>query len=124
MDVLFLLVGLAAGALIGWLLARSRRTPDASGGQVLDLTRELATQTAVNKNLEEKLRSQKEEVDALQKTFAREFENLASKILEDKSKKFTEQNKSNLENILNPLKENITKFEKKVDDTYKAEASE
>ncbi|TAL62428.1 MAG: DNA recombination protein RmuC, partial [Bacteroidetes bacterium] len=39
-------------------------------------------------------------------------------------KKFTEQNKTNLDAILNPLKENITRFEKKVDETYKAEASE
>ncbi len=124
MQILLLIIGLLVGALIGWLLAKFRQSPDASHNGMLDLTRELATQTAINKSLEEKLKSQKEEVDNLQKTFTTEFENLANKILEDKSKKFTEQNKANLETILNPLKDNITKFEKKVDDTYKAEASE
>ncbi|MBI4946176.1 MAG: DNA recombination protein RmuC [Bacteroidetes bacterium] len=124
MQILLLIIGLVVGVLIGWLLAKFKQTPDLSNGELLDLTRDLATQTALNKGLEEKLKTQKEEVDTLQKTFTTEFENLANKILEDKSKKFTEQNKTNLENILNPLKENIAKFEKKVDNTYKAEASE
>ena len=124
MQILLLIIGLAVGVLIGWLLAKFKQTPVSSNSELLDLTRDLATQTALNKGLEEKLNTQKAEVDTLQKTFTTEFENLANKILEDKSKKFTEQNKTNLENILNPLKENITKFEKKVDDTYKAEASE
>lgn len=124
MQIIFLIIGLVVGALIGWLLAKFNQTPNSSNDKVVDLTRDLATQTAINKGLEEKLKSQKEELANLQKTFSNEFENLANKIFEDKSKKFTEQNKTNLENILNPLKENITKFEKKVDDTYKAEASE
>lgn len=124
MQILFLIIGLAVGALIGWLLAKFNQPPNLSNDKIVDLTRELAIQTTINKGLEEKLRTQKEEIDNLQKTFTTEFENLANKIFEDKSKKFTEQNKTNLENILNPLKENITKFEKKVDDTYKAEASE
>mgnify|MGYP001576594271 CR=1 FL=1 len=124
MQILFLIIGLAVGALIGWLLAKFNQPPNLSTDKIVDLTRELAIQTTINKGLEEKRRTQKEEIDTLQKTFTTEFENLANKIFEDKSKKFTEQNKTNLENILNPLKENITKFEKKVDDTYKAEASE
>lgn len=124
MQIIFLIIGLAVGVLIGWLLAKFRQIPDSSNDKIVDLTRELATQITINKGLEEKLNTQKAEIDSIQKTFTAEFENLANKILEDKSKKFTEQNKTNLENILNPLKENITKFEKKVDDTYKAEASE
>lgn len=124
MEILLLVIGLVAGALIGWLLAKNRQSPVASNSREMDLTRDLATQTEINKGLEEKLNSQKGEMDNLQKTFTTEFENLANKILEDKSKKFTEQNKTNLDAILNPLKENITRFEKKVDETYKAEASE
>ena len=124
MEILLLIIGLLIGALIGFLLAKNRQSPVASNTREIDLTRELATQTAINKGLEEKLNTQKGELDKLQKTFVSEFENLANKILDDKSKKFTEQNKTNLDAILNPLKENITKFEKKVDDTYKAEASE
>lgn len=124
MEIVFLIIGLAAGALIGWLLAKGKQSPMAANSRELDLTRELATQAAINRGLEEKLKSHKEEVEMLRKTFTSEFENLANKILDDKSKKFTEQNKINLETVLNPLKENISKFEKKVDESYKTEAAE
>ncbi len=70
-------------------------------------------------NLEEKLNENKAEVEKLQEKFSKEFEILASKILEEKSVKFTEQNKENLKNILNPLQEKIQTFERKVEDTHK-----
>ncbi len=70
-------------------------------------------------NLWERSKEQKEEVNQLQEKFTKEFENLANKILEEKSVKFTEQNKENLKNILNPLQEKIHLFEKKVEDTHK-----
>lgn len=53
-----------------------------------------------------------------------EFENLANKILEDKSKRFTEQNKTNLDALLKPLGERIKEFEKKVDETYDKESKQ
>jgi len=53
-----------------------------------------------------------------------EFQNLGNKIFEDKSKKFTIQNKENLESVLNPLKEQIKDFDKKVSDTYEKETKE
>lgn len=71
------------------------------------------------KNSEEKLRNNKDEIENLQEKFTKEFENLANKILEDKSKKFTEQNQVNIEQILNPLQEKINTFEQKVDNTNK-----
>ncbi|MCF6130217.1 DNA recombination protein RmuC [Flavobacterium sp. AS60] len=70
-------------------------------------------------NLWERNKEQKEEVEKLQEKFTKEFENLANKILEEKTTKFTEQNKENLKNILNPLSEKIQLFEKKVEDTHK-----
>jgi DNA recombination protein RmuC len=70
-------------------------------------------------NLEEKLKENKAEVEKLQEKFTKDFEILASKILEEKSSKFTEQNKENLKNILNPLQEKIQTFEKKVEETHK-----
>lgn len=70
-------------------------------------------------NLYEKHREQKSEVEQLQEKFTKEFENLANKILDEKSLKFTEQNKTNLSNILSPLQEKIQLFEKKVEDTHK-----
>ncbi|MEM6540604.1 MAG: DNA recombination protein RmuC, partial [Bacteroidota bacterium] len=54
-------------------------------------------------NLQRINSEQKEEVAQLQEKFTKEFENLANKILEEKSEKFTRQNKVNIENILTPL---------------------
>ncbi|PWG04436.1 DNA recombination protein RmuC [Polaribacter aquimarinus] len=71
------------------------------------------------KNLQQKLDDNKSEVEKLQDKFSKEFENLANKILEEKSTKFTEQNKENLKTILNPLQEKIKVFEEKVDKTHK-----
>ena len=76
-------------------------------------------QDAAIKTLNEKLSVQKEELDAIQDKFTKEFENLANKILEEKSTKFTEQNKENLKTILNPLQEKIKLFEDKVEKTHK-----
>lgn len=70
-------------------------------------------------NLWERNKEQKQEVEQLQEKFTKEFENLANKILEEKTTKFTEQNKEHLKNILSPLQEKITHFEKKVEDTHK-----
>ena len=70
-------------------------------------------------NLWERNKEQKQEVEQLQEKFTKEFENLANKILEEKTNKFTEQNKENLKNILTPLQDKIQLFEKKVEDTHK-----
>ena len=74
---------------------------------------------AEHRNLKEKLQEQKAEVEKLQEKFTIEFKNLANEILEEKSKKFTEQNKSNIGELLNPLRERIEKFEHKVEKTSK-----
>jgi len=75
-------------------------------------------------NLQTKLSEQKSEIEKLQEKFTKEFENLANKIFEDKSLKFTEQNKTNLDQILKPLSEKIKDFEKKVDDVYVTDSKE
>ncbi|MFD0991920.1 DNA recombination protein RmuC [Tenacibaculum geojense] len=71
------------------------------------------------KNLQSKLDEQKSEVEKLQDKFTKEFENLANKILEEKSTKFTSQNKENIKTILDPLEKKIKEFEDKVDKTHK-----
>ncbi len=73
---------------------------------------------------EKRLAEQRTEFEELNKRFNTEFENLANKILDAKSKKFTDQNKENLETILKPLRENIEKFEKKVEEKYDNEQKE
>ncbi|WP_430967996.1 DNA recombination protein RmuC [Spongiimicrobium sp. 2-473A-2-J] len=74
-------------------------------------------------NLQQKNEEQKEEVERLQEKFTKEFENLANKILDEKSTKFTEQNQKNIKNILNPLQEKIQLFEKKVEESQKENIS-
>jgi len=83
------------------------------------LNSELVRRNTEFDNLEKKNREQREEVEKLQEKFTKEFENLANKILDEKSSKFTKQNKENLEILLNPLQEKIKTFEKKVEDTNK-----
>jgi DNA recombination protein RmuC len=76
-------------------------------------------QESDNKNLQLKLDEHKSEVEKLQEKFTNDFEVLANKILEEKSTKFTEQNKENLKIILHPLQEKIKVFEDKVEQTHK-----
>ncbi|MHC0448290.1 DNA recombination protein RmuC [Flavobacterium sp. 3-218] len=70
-------------------------------------------------NLWERHKEQKNEISELQEKFTKEFENLANKILEEKSAKFTEQNTVNMKNILTPLQDKILVFEQKVEQTHK-----
>ncbi len=69
-------------------------------------------------NLQEKLQSQKAELEEIQKKFTTEFENIAGKILKKNSEEFTLANQKNIGEVLTPLKEKILLFEKKVEDTY------
>ena len=147
MEVLYLVIGLIAGGVIvylvmrSWLagrqqymkekvrgleaeiLARDRQVRDREE-EMIRLTRDLAVATTDHKNLKEKLEEQKAEISNLQDRFRIEFKNLANEILEEKSRKFTEQNRSNLDQLLKPLGEKIRDFEKKVGDAYDKEAQQ
>ncbi len=85
----------------------------------IQLNRELASRESELKNLHDRLLEQKQEIAEIQTKFSLEFKNLANEIFEEKSKKFTDQNKVNLDEILKPLSEKILAFEKKVEDTNK-----
>lgn len=102
----------------------ARKQNEKERQEFVQLNALLAQQETTNKNLQEKLTLQKEELENLQQRFTKEFENLANKILDEKSQKFTEQNKTQLDIILNPLKDKIKDFEQKVDNAYKAESAE
>ncbi len=78
---------------------------------------EITKLQTINQNLENKFTEQKEEIAELQSKFTETFKNLANEILEEKTQKFTEQNKSHLDQILNPLRDKIKDFEQKVNDT-------
>jgi DNA recombination protein RmuC len=83
--------------------------------------RQLAELQADHRNLRERLAEQKQELEKLQETFTKEFENLANRILDEKSKKFTEQNREKLDELLKPLGVKLEEFKQKVEDTYDKE---
>jgi DNA recombination protein RmuC len=88
----------------------------------IELNSELSLWKSNYNNLQTKLIEQKGEVEKLQEKFTKEFENLANKIFEEKSSKFTSQNKENLDQILKPLNEKIKDFEQRVVETYDKES--
>ncbi|MBL7559391.1 DNA recombination protein RmuC [Olleya sp. YSTF-M6] len=87
------------------------------------LSQELARKNTEFENLQQLNIKRDEELEIRQEQLRKDFELLATKILDEKSEKFTLQNKENIKNILNPLQEKIMVFEKKVDDTQKESIS-
>jgi len=72
----------------------------------------------------ERLAEQEKSIQEIQQKFQLEFQNIANKLLDEKSQKFIETNRTNLDILLTPLKENIKAFEAKVDKVYKDESDE
>lgn len=106
--VLAFFTGVAFTALTGWILYRIKL-------QSFELQNQFTA-----KSLEEMQKQQGE----LQLKMSQQFENMAHKIFEDKSVKFSNQSMQNLNSILNPLKERLKDFEKKVEDSYGQERAE
>lgn len=86
--------------------------------KIIKLNSDLASKNSDFQNLNERLDSQNKEVEGLQKKFVESFDNLANKILEEKSNKFTQQNKENIDQILKPLNEKLKDFQQTVVTTY------
>lgn len=151
MDIALAVVGLGIGAVLGWLFARNKftaerqrdyasllieqeksktlavqlkETKDAlevERSKVMELNNTLAATEADYRNLEEKLAERKKEMDTIQEKYTAEFKNLANEILERNSAKFTDLNKNSMSELLNPLKDKILTFEKKVEEAYDKE---
>lgn len=141
-GVLALLLGLLVGMYIQKLKTRSNESVwndrgEKANQEIASLKMELkeiqerkseleialAREESKSGNLGEKLVEQKQELEKLQEKFTKEFENLANKILEEKSEKFTKSNKENIENILTPLNKKIKEFEEKVEKSQKENIS-
>ncbi|MFK7750864.1 MAG: DNA recombination protein RmuC [Kordia sp.] len=84
---------------------------------------ELARKNSEFENLQKQHIERDESLKQQQEQLRKDFELLATKILDEKSSKFTEQNKENIKNILTPLQEKIQHFEKKVEDSQKENIS-
>jgi DNA recombination protein RmuC len=86
-----------------------------------ELISALQTQLSEQKNaMDERVKDLKENEEKLKE----QFKNLANEILDNNSKKFSEQNTQNLSLILNPMKQQLQDFKKKVEDVYDKEAKD
>jgi DNA recombination protein RmuC len=100
------------------------RTINEKEETIVVLNRQVAGLSTENKRLIEDLQAKQDAIEASEEKLRVAFKNLANEILEEKTQKFTEQNRTKLEEILKPLGEKIANFEKKVDETYHKESNE
>ena len=91
---------------------------------IIELNKDLASLEQINVNIEEKLAIQKADLTNLQNRFQTEFENVANRLLEEKSQRFSLQNQQQIGDILNPLKERIREFEQSVERKFLDETRE
>jgi DNA recombination protein RmuC len=146
MDYIALIIGILIGAIVGYFIASSRKVStdglvaennilksdleekkrdlDKAREEVNQANQRIAVSIEKFKSQEEKLATLKDELENINKKYTTEFENIANKILEEKTQKFTDQNKTNLDTILTPLRERITEFSEKVEKAYKEENTE
>lgn len=92
--------------------------------EIRDAHAQLAAREQQIFHLEENFRNQKAEVEQLQVKFKTEFENIANRLLEEKSVRFTAQNAQQLQTVLTPLREKIKEFEENVDRKFLEETRE
>ncbi len=128
--------GLCAGLLVYTLnlrsaLARAELARQEESTLVVALRdeRDKALQNAIR--LEAELDSERkqglgriESLNEAKEALTSQFKNLANEILEDKSKRFTEQNVANLDALLKPLQTKLSEFKEQVNISYGNEARE
>ena len=148
MELLYLLIGLAAGTSIGVLYSKNKTAKNGIHPNLNEyVSKELyATEKERSEKVEKENREKEELIGNLkadvsskntlidtlntkideeskrlieqQKQLQTQFENMANEILEKKSEKFAEQNQKNIDQILKPLGEKIKSFEQSVEDKY------
>jgi len=150
MEIIYLITGLIIGAVAAWLIAKSKlhktegipfenlelgyvqkslyeqaaNENKEKNYEIISLNAKVSRYEEKSKGLESRLEEHKNELTELQHKMKLEFTNLSNRIFEEKSTKFLELNERKVFDILNPLKEKIQDFEKKVDDTFKEETRE
>ncbi len=153
-EITYLLVGIVLGGLLGWLLAKLSQKDKVNTGamedmipsmlydktieqvnklettienkefELNDLRQALGSQEQIVQNQKEKLIHQAEELQALQERLQLSFENMANRLLEEKSERFTKQNQQNIDAILTPLREKIKDFSTRIEQYYGDENKE
>ncbi len=154
MDIVALVIGLVVGLAVGALgvIAATRgrqselvaaqerqRMTEAQLAQALQQGEQWRSELAAareslasaNTRLEELRRHGDEQIRSLQqmseaarRTLTDEFQNLANQILEDKSRRFSEQNVESLGNLLNPFRERLNEFKTRVEEMHHQDAQQ
>lgn len=123
MEIIFLLIGLAAGITLGYLLA-SRKVSALQTQMKLQQKHVEELQQVEKQMWQEKLDAQKQEVAELRRQFNMEFENTANKIFQQKAESFNKLSAENLSNLLKPFRENLNEFKHQVAEVYDKESKQ
>jgi len=119
MEIIYGIAGVGIGLLFAWLTASLIYTRKIHKVHTL-----VSEEKTNNRILCERLETQQAQAEELARKFNTEFENIANRVLDAKTEKFTKQNKENLAAILEPLGKNIEDFKKIVNETYDKESKE
>lgn len=103
-------------------LNEAKRALDAERQSGLQLNRQLSEAQTENRSLVARIDEQKKELEQTNAKLTAEFKNIANSILEEKTRSFSEHNRTSLDSILTPLKERIEEFKKQVETTYEKES--
>lgn len=123
MEIIFLLIGLAAGITLGYLLA-SRKVSALQTQMKLQQKHVEELQQVEKQMWQEKLDAQKQEVAELRRQFNMEFENIANKIFQQKAESFNKLSTESLSNLLKPFRENLNEFKHQVAEVYDKESKQ
>tara|TARA_B100000035_G_scaffold74804_1_gene62057 strand:+ start:714 stop:2027 length:1314 start_codon:yes stop_codon:yes gene_type:complete len=105
-------------------IQRAQQVENSLREEIRQSDAERIEKATLNDELNKKLESQVAEQEKLTKQMHEKFENLANKILDQKSAKFTEANKENIKSLLEPLDKDIRNFRKKVEDIHEKDVSQ
>lgn len=90
----------------------------------IEYIREISQTKALLQSKEEQLRIQQEELLNTRTQLNKDFQVLANQILEEKTLRFTDVNRANMEAILKPLSEKLVEFKRRVEETYDKESKQ
>ncbi len=139
MELVFTLIILIIAAVFICLLARNSKMKenelrsqidrliqekDALGEERIENIRQIAEAEALLQAKDMQMKSQQEELTNTRNQLNKDFQILANQILEEKTLRFTDVNKSNMEAILKPLNEKLVEFRTKVEETYDKESKQ
>jgi len=147
MEIIYLIVGCALGGVLVYFMLQNKRKEqlensltnhplllemktanerlrqelEQSRQTILQQASELSANKEKNNGMQERLTQHQSDLVELKRQFQEEFQNLANRIFDEKSSKFNEQNKQQLDSVLHPFKDKLREFETKVERVYAEE---